>query len=313
MVGGDRGGVGRLVEKLGCRFFPLEGVTTVHCPVAAPVAAPYRDLHLFDTTPPHGMTFYSGASGKAFTPTRESAADAILAQALHGIDYPRVIEAAYADGVRFFLEMGPGASCSRMIDRILDDRPHLARSACYPGQDPGSTVLRLLGELIAERVPVDLALLYPAETEAAAAEPAALLRIPLGGKPFRVEVPKRQTRDYDPGAHRDALHAVPRPVTEQKENPLLCRLLAAQAATQEAHEAYLRFSAGLSRTMAQNLALQLSLLENLRNGGAPLAAELFTSPAATAAALRRSARAATGWPFRGRVWRPRMHREDRRS
>jgi PfaB family protein len=286
VVGGDRGAVERLVEKLDCRFFPLEGVTTVHCPVAAPVAEPYRELHLFDTTPPPDITFYSGASGKAFTPTRESAADAILAQALNGIDYPRVIEAAYADGVRLFLEMGPGASCSRMIDRILDDRPHLARSACYPGQDPGSTVLRLLGELIAQRVPVDLALLYPAETEAAAAEPAALLRIPLGGKPFRVEVPKRQTRGYDPGARRDALHAVPRPEAEQKENPLLCRLLAAQAATQEAHEAYLRFSAGLSQTMAQNLTLQLSLLENLRDGGAPLAAELFTPKAAPAAALQ---------------------------
>jgi acyl transferase domain-containing protein/3-hydroxymyristoyl/3-hydroxydecanoyl-(acyl carrier protein) dehydratase len=286
VVGGDRGALERLVEELGCRFFSLEGVTTVHCPVAAPVAEPYRELHLFDTTPPPGVTFYSGASGKAFTPTRESAADAILAQALHGIDYPRVIEAAYADGVRLFLEMGPGASCSRMIDRILQDRPHLARSACYPGQDPVSTVLRLLGELIAERVPVDLALLYPAETEAVAPEPAALLRIPLGGKPFRVEVPEPRARDNGLGARIDVAHSVPRPETAQKENLLLGKVLAARAATQEAHEAYLRFSAGISQTMARNLTLQLSLLESLRDGGVPLPAGVFTSQDAPAAALQ---------------------------
>ena len=76
---------------LGCSFFPLSGVTTVHCEVAREVAEPYRDLHLFPTNPPPGVTFYSGAKGGPFEVTRESAADAILAQALDGINYPAVI------------------------------------------------------------------------------------------------------------------------------------------------------------------------------------------------------------------------------
>ena len=138
VIGGDAEGVKRLVAMLGCRFFPLHGVTTVHCEVARQVAQPYRDLHLFPTTPPPGVTFYSGARGSAYEVNRESAADSILAQALDGINFPAVIEAAYRDGVRQFLEMGPGSSCSRMIGRILAGRPHLASSACYPGQDGNS-------------------------------------------------------------------------------------------------------------------------------------------------------------------------------
>jgi len=163
VVGGDSTAVTELVGRLGCHFFPLYGVTTVHCEVAQPVATPYHDLHLFTTNPPQGVTFYSGAKGDRFEPTQENCAAAILDQALHGIDYPATIEAAYRDGVRLFLEMGPGNSCSRMISRILEGRPHLARSACFNGQDQILTLLRLLASLIAERVPLDLSPLCMAE------------------------------------------------------------------------------------------------------------------------------------------------------
>ena len=48
------------------------------------------------------------------------------AQALHGIDFPAVIEHAYRDGVRVFLEMGPG------IVLHAHDRRHPRRPAA-PG------------------------------------------------------------------------------------------------------------------------------------------------------------------------------------
>ena len=44
--------------------------------------------------------FYSAALGRAYELTEDSAADAILAQALDTVDFPAVIEAAYRDGVR---------------------------------------------------------------------------------------------------------------------------------------------------------------------------------------------------------------------
>ena len=49
---------------LGCRFFPLHGVTTVHCEVARQVAEPYRDLHLFPTTPPPGVDLLQRRQGE---------------------------------------------------------------------------------------------------------------------------------------------------------------------------------------------------------------------------------------------------------
>ena len=195
VIGGDADELSRLVAVLGSRFFPLQGVTTVHCEVAQQVATPYHDLHLYPTEAPTGVVYYSGVKGDSYEVTRESAAASILGQALHGINYPQVIESAYRDGVRLFLEMGPGATCSRMIGRILGDRPHLARSACFAGQDPVSVIMKMMANLIAERLPVDLSPLFDLPRSSVAATKAeVMVRVLLGGAPFQPPQPDLPSR-----------------------------------------------------------------------------------------------------------------------
>jgi acyl transferase domain-containing protein/3-hydroxymyristoyl/3-hydroxydecanoyl-(acyl carrier protein) dehydratase len=276
VVGGDSAAVAELVSRLGCHFFPLYGVTTVHCEVAQPVATPYHDLHLFTTNPPQGVTFYSGAKGDRFEPTRENCAAAILDQALHGIDYPATIEAAYRDGVRLFLEMGPGNSCSRMISRILEGRPHLARSACFNGQDQVLTLLRLLASLIAERVPLDLSPLCMAEplaTQVTSNSPQ--VRLVVGGKPFTIPtLPPVASAPSQPPVSTVAAPqpADQLPVTPQLQSSsttLLQEFSQAQAAQIAAHEAFLTLSNSLTQSMAQALALQAGLQQALGDDAEP--------------------------------------------
>ncbi|MEB3224133.1 MAG: beta-ketoacyl synthase N-terminal-like domain-containing protein [Candidatus Sericytochromatia bacterium] len=202
VVGGDPGAVDALVGRLGCSLVPLEGITTVHCEVATQVQASYRALHDLPTSPPAGVAFYSGRWGHRYAVDRDTAADSILAQALGTVDYPAVVRAAYADGVRHFVELGPRNSCSRLIRNVLGDVPHLARSACQRGPEPIGVVLRLLAHLHAERVPIDLAPLYGHEVLAPRARVASShARVPLhaplfaGGEPgSAVRLPLRRGR-----------------------------------------------------------------------------------------------------------------------
>ena len=105
---------------------------------------------------PNDVTFYSGIRGAAYKVTQDAAADSILDQALAPFDYTKVINSAYEDGVRCFIEMGPGGSCTRMIDQILADKPHFAKAICVKGQDSVDNVMQLLARLYAEGVSVDL-------------------------------------------------------------------------------------------------------------------------------------------------------------
>jgi PfaB family protein len=264
VIGGDAGQLSRLVATLGSHFFPLQGVTTVHCPVAEPVSGPYHDLHLYRTEAPAGITYYSGVKGGAYELNRENAAASILGQALHGINYPQVIESAYRDGVRLFLEMGPGASCSRMIGRILGDRPHLARSACQAGQEPVSVVLRMLANLIAERVPVDLSPLYEfPEQEADAANESGLVRVRLGGPPFQPPLPPaRQAKRAVVPPQPDIVPQTAR-TTVFAPDTLLEELSRVQHSQVHAHAAFLSVSETITRSLAQALALEMSLRQAL--------------------------------------------------
>lgn len=198
VIGGDRGQVEQLIRELNATFVPIPSPSTVHCDVLRQVEQAYRELHLMRTTPPvvdtdqgpRPIDFYSAAWGRKYDLSRQSAADAIVAQAVDTIDFPRVIEQAYADGVRIFVEIGPGSSCTKMIDEILGDRPHLARPALPLTSRPVEAFFELLAALIAERVPVDLSYLYGQSPPVMAAQtPPREVVTRVGGLPFTIPSP----------------------------------------------------------------------------------------------------------------------------
>ncbi len=271
VLGGERTAVQRVVQKLGCQFVPLPTSTTVHCAVAREVAEAYRELHRLPVTP-SGVRFYSTALGKSYDLTEDSAAEAILAQALDTVDYPATIEAAYRDGVRIFLEMGPGASCSRMIGAILGARPHRARSACVPGADGVGTILRLLAQLAAERVPLHLDVLYGEEKNESPVNPGRSFVMPVGGEPFRMpRLPAGQVSNLPivgkletyPTAPASETMSFPALQAAEETTPLVVQTVTTYEAYSNAHAAFLRYNNSLTRSAADNLTFQTTLLEAL--------------------------------------------------
>jgi acyl transferase domain-containing protein/3-hydroxymyristoyl/3-hydroxydecanoyl-(acyl carrier protein) dehydratase len=256
VIGGERRELESFVARLRAPFIPLPNVTIAHCELVVPVSAAYRNLHLLPTTPPAHVHFYSGAWGSAYDLTAESAADAILGHALDTIDYPAVIESAYADGVRLFVEVGPGASCTRMIGRILGDRPHLARSACVPQANEVSLLLRLLAELHAHRVPLDLSPLYDQPIDQPPVS-RPTLRIQIGGDPFEIPTPPVPRVPASRDAQRSPLPRAPLRVAANKDAE---GVVAVQTAVAEAQSAYLRFSERGNELAARIMAFSNQLL-----------------------------------------------------
>jgi PfaB family protein len=275
IVGGDRGAVQDLVRDLNCGFHPVEGVTTVHCEVVKPVEKPYRDLHLFETTPPEGVAFYSGIAASQYQVTTENAADSIVRQALETFDYTKLINAAYDDGVRIFIEMGPGASCSRMIGQILGQKNYIARSVCVNGQSDVFNVLRLLAQLNSERIPLDLSSLYKDKVTVNLFEAYNKISVDIGKKPFTVPMPASQKKTEEkprqkkePGSNEVPLTAklFTHPVVSNQADPMaqiVEQMLAVEAANAEAQEAFLKVSNGMVETMSEVVSLQMSLLNSV--------------------------------------------------
>jgi acyl transferase domain-containing protein/3-hydroxymyristoyl/3-hydroxydecanoyl-(acyl carrier protein) dehydratase len=286
VIGGTRRAVEALVRDLSCRFLPLAGVSTVHCEIAREVEADYHALHLLPTTPPPGIEFYSGAWGRRFDLTRENAAESILAGATAGVDFPAVVRQAYDDGIRLFVEIGPGNSCSRMIGQILEGRPHLARSACVAGQDNVGTMLRLLGQLFAAGAAVDLAKLYPSTDDGQNVAEERTLLVPVGIKPFQVP-PRPPARTKHEPALAVQRHNELSPRTSVASHPVLAQMTATGAAKADAHAAFLRFSQNLVQSVTGQMAFQMSLMER---GGVDLPTFIRNAQASAAATLSMESR-----------------------
>ena len=276
IIGGRKPDVTGMIGRLNCEAVFLDGVVTVHCDALTPVASDYRDLHLFPVTPPEGITFYSCAHGKAHELTSQSAADAILEQALEGFDFPNTIQQAYEDGVRFFLEMGPHASCTGMIRTILEDKPHLAVSACFRGENDYLTVLKFLGALLTERLPVNLAALYgdeaypPDMVNPPSENRDRIITVPVGGKapsPGFPEIiaPKTVLRENDASPLETDL-SIQMNNGRNPEHPfrdLMRTTLEINEAASKTHQTFLQLSSEIEKNYARAFELQNTLLETL--------------------------------------------------
>lgn len=184
VIGGVRADVERLAAEFDAPFFPLSGVTLAHCEAGKPVEQPYRELHTLPVTLPDGLTLISGAWGRVYDANPENCADSITAGLIGTIDFPKAIESAYANGVRVFLEVGPGNSTTRMIAATLAGRSHLARAITAPRQDGVSLLMRCLAALVAEQIPVNLEALFAAVPVRETVRPTgSLLTLSIGTPP----------------------------------------------------------------------------------------------------------------------------------
>jgi PfaB family protein len=272
VIGGQKDDIEASIKILGCKAIFLDGIISVHCDAAAPVADAYKELHIFPIAPPENIKFYSCALGRSYTLTSDSAASSILKQAIEGFDFTALIDQAYKDGIRIFLEMGPHSSCTRMINRILDKKPHMAISACVRGEDDYITVLKFLGSLITERVPVDMDKIYGTHLyektvkESYHKKSEKQFTITIGGKAPSPALPRRMNiRQAQPQFKNQEIqlkdldkvfsyHDLIGPVTENI------------TAVSEAHKTFINFLNELSKGIEKTFATQTRLLEKIISG-----------------------------------------------
>lgn len=127
IIAGDAAGCARVVAPFGPRASRVPGYDFVmHCPEARQRSAKWRALHRRPVTPVPHVRFYTHSTLSSYEATDDAAADALTGQAMNTVDFPALVERAYADGVRVFVEHGPHGGCTKWIGDTLGTRPHEA-------------------------------------------------------------------------------------------------------------------------------------------------------------------------------------------
>src|SRR5207302_551971 len=115
--------------------------------------------------------------------------------------------------------VGPGASCTRLVEAILRDRPHRARSVCVPGVGEVASLLRVLAMLATEGMPLKLDALYGAEP-VEMPKPRRPLVVPVGSGPF-ILPQQKPTLDADAGGRARLLPSRVSPGRQEPRPPAL--------------------------------------------------------------------------------------------
>lgn len=199
VIGGDAAALAPVLDAIGrSRCQALDYNMCVHVPQLKPVADAYLQLHRRQVHPVPGVRFYSGGRPDAYVPEHEACALAILTQALNCLDVPAMIERAWADGVRTFVEHGPGGSCARWIGDVLGPQRR-AQAAIVSldrkGQGAWGAV-EAAASLLAAGVPVRLEALLARLTPTVREQPlAGPLSIPLHFPAVRRPTPSDPTSE----------------------------------------------------------------------------------------------------------------------
>lgn len=170
VVAGDPGQCRALADKLG--YPSAKGPTAVvmHCGMVEPEFPALVEMSLHPVLGEDAdLTLLS-----TFRYDREVAseqreiAEHVAETLQRPVDFPRLVEAAYDRDFRYFIDVGPGASCTRWIDDSLAGRDHLAVSIDRRGMPQGNALARALARLVSHGLSLDLGRLFePAEPNSA--------------------------------------------------------------------------------------------------------------------------------------------------
>ncbi|MFP4345856.1 MAG: PfaB family protein [Anaerolineales bacterium] len=171
VIGGDPAGCRRVIEALDCHALPVPYDAVIHADVMRSELPELVELYTHPIAHRPACTFYSAACAAPLQIGSRSLARALAEMTCRQIDFPRLVEQAYASGARLFVELGPQRTCTRWIDEILAGKPHAAMAINKKGTPDVVSIFGVLAQLLSHGVEVDISDLY-ATGEAPNAIPA---------------------------------------------------------------------------------------------------------------------------------------------
>ncbi|MBL1102117.1 beta-ketoacyl synthase N-terminal-like domain-containing protein [Streptomyces coffeae] len=230
VIAGDPAQCRALVEELGCPAARSPVSVVMHCPVVDSELDGLAGLNDYPTGPVDGLELLSAYDYEALTRAdggvvasegsldRKEVARRIAHTLRSPIDFPRLVRTAYDRGFRYFIEVGPSATCSRWVRDTLGDAPHVAVPVDRRGVPATRSVAQLLARLVGHGLDVDLESLLAAPPPRPGHGRATRFRVG-GGTP----VPDRIARAVHELATGDGPFAAryPAPVPVPPEEPAL--------------------------------------------------------------------------------------------
>ncbi|MHB8418730.1 MAG: SDR family NAD(P)-dependent oxidoreductase [Myxococcales bacterium] len=163
VIAGSRAAVEAALEKLGkhgAAAQRLQVACAFHSPLLAGAEAAFASRLAATSMRSPALPVFSNVTAAPYPAAPAEVRRLLARQVVSPVRFKDQIEAMYAAGARVFVEAGPGQVLTRLVGRILGERPHVAVAIAREGQPGLEQLLAALAELSVHGVPVQLAPLF---------------------------------------------------------------------------------------------------------------------------------------------------------
>ena len=184
----------KLLENAGVAFRRLAVATAFHTDIVSPSAEPFSAfLKDIDVRKPE-IPVYSNTTAEQYSSDPDDVRQSLGWQLANPVRFQESIDQMHDDGIRLFIEVGPGSVLGGMVKDCLKDKAHAMVSLDSRKQDGRAALWNALGNLAAEGVDLNFESLWQDFAEAEPMQEAikrSPVTIKLGGanygKPYPPE------------------------------------------------------------------------------------------------------------------------------
>lgn len=157
-----------LISRVGCQAAKAPANHVMHGSMVSPVRADLAALNDYPLgTPAANLELLSSYDyAEVDTSDRARIAERISHTLCDTVDFARLTTNAHERGFRYFVEVGPGATCTRWIGETLAGRDHVAVSVDRRGTSTGMALAQAMAKLVSHGYPVGLESLFAAKEAA---------------------------------------------------------------------------------------------------------------------------------------------------
>ncbi|HAH07365.1 MAG TPA: hypothetical protein DCM05_12740, partial [Elusimicrobia bacterium] len=146
------------LAKRGIRAVPLPVSAAFHSPLVSDAKAPFRAALGPVAFAPAAFPVYANTTAQPYPAAGDASRELLAGQLAAPVEFMALIERMHQDGVRVFVEVGPGAKLTGLVGSILEGKPHsaLALDASNGRRNGAVDLARALAQLAALGASVDL-------------------------------------------------------------------------------------------------------------------------------------------------------------
>ena len=160
IISGDKTDCHAIAKQLEAETITLPFQNIIHHDFCRAEEKGLLEMHDFPLKANPGINFYSSITGEKIPMDRKIIAKNSTEVCANAVDFPKMVKKMYAEGAGIFIEVGANATCTRWINTILTDQPHLAVATNQSGKTDARNLAGMMAQLLSHGVELNLEKFY---------------------------------------------------------------------------------------------------------------------------------------------------------